>query len=92
MRTVKPTPFPNSPELLATKQFGAAVRAARTRSGLTLEEAALMLCMAKQTLSDIELGKASVSLGHALTAANGLGVALFMVPAEEREPTKFKLR
>jgi DNA-binding XRE family transcriptional regulator len=59
---------------------------------MTLETAALTLGIAKQTLSDIELGKPTVSLGNAMLAANGLGVAMFAVPAEDREPVKFKLR
>jgi transcriptional regulator with XRE-family HTH domain len=92
MRTVKSTPFPDSPELLTPKNLGDAVRAARTQSGMTLETAALTLGIAKQTLSDIELGKSTVSLGNAMLAANGLGVALFAVPAEDREPVKFKLK
>ena len=92
MRTVKPTPFPDSPELLTPNNLGDAVRAARTQSGMTLETAALTLGIAKQTLSDIELGKPTVSLGNAMLAANGLGVAMFAVPAEDREPVKFKLR
>ncbi len=92
MRTVKPIPFPECPELLVPKHFGDAVRAARTQSAITLEAAALTLGIAKQTLSDIELGKPTVGLGNAMLAAKGLGVALFALPAEERERTKLKLR
>lgn len=91
MRTVTPKPFPSDLELRTTKQLGIAVRAARTQAGLTLADAALTLGVAKQTLSDLELGKPSVGLGLALEMATGLGVALFMVPAGAREQTRMRL-
>lgn len=91
MRTVTPKPFPTDLELLSAKQLGIAVRAARTQAGLTLADAALALGVAKQTLSNLELGKPSVGLGLALKIATGLGVALFMVPASVREQTRMRL-
>jgi len=66
MRTVTPKPFPTELELRSAKQLGIAVRAARTQARLTLADAALTLGVAKQTLSDLELGKPSVGLGLAL--------------------------
>ena len=78
-------------ELRSTKQLGIAVRAARTQAGLTLADAALTLGVAKQTLSNLELGKPSVGLGLALEIATGLGVAIFMVPASAREQTRMRL-
>ena len=91
MRTVTPKPFPSDLELRSAKQLGIAVRAARTQAGLALADAALTLGVAKQTLSDLELGKPSVGLGLALEISAGLGVALFMVPASAREQTKTRL-
>ena len=91
MRTVTPKPFPSDLELRSAKQLGIAVRAARTQAGLTLADAALTLGVAKQTLSNLELGKPSVGLGLALEIAAGLGVALFMVPASAREQTRIRL-
>lgn len=91
MRTVTPKPFPPDPELRSTPQLGAAIRAARTQTGLTLADAALTLGVAKQTLSDLERGKPTVGLGLAIQIATGLGVALFMTPASMREQTKMKL-
>lgn len=92
MRTVTPKPFPSDLELCSAKQLGIAVRAARTQAGLTLADAALTLGVAKQTLSNLELGKPSVGLGLALDIAAGLGVALFMVPASAREQTRMRLK
>lgn len=91
MRTVTPKSFPSDLELRSTKQLGIAVRAARTQAGLTLADAALTLGVAKQTLSNLELGKPSVGLGLALEIATGLGVAIFMVPASAREQTRMRL-
>ena len=85
MRRTVPVPFPSDPIVVDATVLGAAVRAARTGTGMTLEDAAAFLGVAKQTLGDLERGKASVGLGLALKIANGIGVALFVVPAAERE-------
>lgn len=82
-RRVIPTPFPTDPQLTTPDELGAAIRAARTASGLTLEEAALATSIAKQTLGDLEAGKPGVGLGIALRVAKALGVSLFIAPAGE---------
>lgn len=85
MRRVVPIPFPSDPDVMDGKTLGAAIRAARCNAGMTLVETALALDIAKQTLSDLETGKASVGLFTAMRVAKELGVALFAVPAAERE-------
>jgi transcriptional regulator with XRE-family HTH domain len=80
-----PLPFPTEPLLQEPAEFGAAIRAARTRAGLTLVDAALSLGMTKQTLGDLERGKPTVAFGTALRVASQLGVSLFMAPSEIRE-------
>lgn len=82
-RRVVPTAFPTDPQITTCEAFGAAVRAARTASGLTLEEAALAVNVAKQTLGDIEAGRPTVGFGIALRVARALGVSLFIAPAGE---------
>lgn len=82
-RRVVPTVFPVDPQLITSADLGLAIRAARTASGLTLEEAALAVSIAKQTLGDLEAGKPTVGLGIALRVAKELGVSLFMAPATE---------
>lgn len=84
-RRVVPTAFPTDPRLLTCQELGAAVRAARTASGLTLEEAALAVSVAKQTLGDLEAGKPTVGVGIALRVAKALGVSLFIVQAREAD-------
>lgn len=80
-RRVVPIDFPADPLLRSPQDFGTAVRAARTGRGLSLEQAALLVGVAKQTLQDLELGTASVGLALALRVARELGVAVFAVPA-----------
>jgi len=53
--------------------------------GLTVEDAALSIGVAKQTLSDLEAGKETVGLGLVLRITRELGIALFVAPAEQRE-------
>lgn len=81
MPKIKPTPFPSEKQVTDAAVLGAAVRSMRTQSGLTIEEAALTIGVAKQTLSDLETGKPTVGLGLALKIAKELGVALFVVPS-----------
>lgn len=84
MRRVIPTAFPEDPFVIDSEMLGRAVRAARTQSGMTLEDAALSLGVSKQTLQDFEKGTGGVSLAKALHIMQGLGVSLFAVPARER--------
>ncbi len=76
-------PLISEKALAVSSAEAAAIRAARTASGLTLEEAALAVSIAKQTLGDLEAGKPSVGLGIALRVAKALGVSLFIAPAGE---------
>lgn len=85
MKRVIATPLPSDPFVSDAWVLGAAVRAARTAAGLTVEDAALSIGVAKQTLSDLEAGKESVGLGLVLRITRDLGVALFVVPATQRE-------
>ena len=88
MRRVVPTPSLHDPLVADAATFGAAIRAARTATGMTLVDAAVTMGISKQTLSDLEMAKASVGLATALSVARELGVAVFAVPASEREPVR----
>lgn len=88
MRKTKPTAFPSDPVVTDAAVLGAAVRAARTSAGLRLADAAALLGVAKQTLSDLETGKGTIGLGLALKIAGGLGATLFVVRSTEREKTR----
>lgn len=85
MKRVIATPLPSDACVSDARVLGAAVRAARTGAGLTVADAALTIGVAKQTLSDLEAGKETVSLGLVLRITRELGVALFVAPAGQRE-------
>lgn len=85
MRRVLPLNFPKDPLIAQATDLGAYVRAARTQSGLTLEEAALSIGVSRQTMVNIEKNSGSVSFAVILQAARALGVVLFAQPAENRE-------
>lgn len=85
MKRVVKIPFPADPWLREAGDLGLAVRSARTSAGLTIEEAAMTIGVAKQTLSDLERGKPTVGLGLALKIAQELGVSLFVAEARQRE-------
>ena len=79
MRRVIPEPFPE-PLVRDAVAFGQAVRAARTRAGITLQAAAEALNISKATLGDLEGGKGTVALGTAIRVARDLGVSLMATP------------
>ena len=83
MKRIVETVFPNDPQILDAAVLGKAVRACRTQAGLSIQEAALSIGVAKQTLSDLEAGKPTVKLGHALKIANDLGVNIFVVQSRD---------
>ena len=74
---------------LTPSALGAAIRAARKRAGLRLEDAAAHLGLAKQTLQNLETGHAGVALGTALRVAASLGIRVALVeppPADGERP------
>ncbi|RYX90292.1 MAG: XRE family transcriptional regulator [Comamonadaceae bacterium] len=77
-------------DLFATdiKAFGASIRAARRATKMTLADAALLLGVARQTLTNLETAKSSVSLDTALRAAREFGVSILAVPGGQREAVR----
>jgi transcriptional regulator with XRE-family HTH domain len=85
MKRVVAAPFPADPWVADAAKLGAMVRAARTATGMTQADAAISLGVSKDTLADLETAKSSVGLVTALKIARELGVAVFGVPASDRE-------
>jgi transcriptional regulator with XRE-family HTH domain len=83
VKTVKTTPFP-PPSLVTAQEFGQAVRAARTATGMPLTQAAMVVGVASQTLQDIETGTGTVALRTALKVAHELGVSFFVTPSGQK--------
>ncbi len=61
------------------------IRAARTQSGLTLEEAALATGIARSTLQVIETDPSTVGFDTVLRVARELGVTFFAFPSGQQE-------
>lgn len=71
-----------------SSRFGARVREARSRQGLTLEDLASAAGISRATLSNLERGEHSPSLNAATDVARALGVSLAqLLGEEERRPT-----
>lgn len=85
MRRVKPQDFPADPLVGDSQALARFIRAARTQSSMTLEEAALVTGIAKSTMQKLENDPSTVGLTLVLEVARQLGVSIFAVPAEQRE-------
>jgi transcriptional regulator with XRE-family HTH domain len=92
MKRVVKVPFPPDPLVANPGTLGAAIRAMRTDQGMTIEEAAMTIGIAKQTLSDIEAGKPTVGFGMVLKVAGELGVSLFVAPTRDRDKIQSRIR
>jgi DNA-binding XRE family transcriptional regulator len=85
MRKVVPSPIPDQPFINDAEDLGLALRAVRTRSGMTLEEAALVIGVSKNTMQNLERGTGTVSLALAIKVSSGLGLRLmWQKPADHR--------
>jgi len=83
-KTVKamPTPVLNQP--VTPELLGQAIKARRTQSNLTIEDAAALCGMAKQTLMHIEHGHENCRLKNVLQACHTLGVKLHIDTWEQQ--------
>lgn len=86
MRKITATPFPAHSTLTNPEEVGALVRAVRTAAGMTLEETALTVQVAKQTLQNLEKGKGTVSLVLVFKVLTGLGIRLHWQAPEGTNP------
>jgi len=82
-----PAVTPDAPDPTVTIRFGARVRTARQRQGLTLEALAAAAGISRATLSNLERGEHSPSLTAATNVARALRVSLAeMLGDEDRRP------
>lgn len=86
MRKLSATPFPGHSTVTSPEDLGTLVRAVRTAAGMTLEEAALTVQVAKQTLQNLEKGKGTVSLALTFKVLTGLGIRLRWQAPEGTSP------
>jgi transcriptional regulator with XRE-family HTH domain len=79
--------IPDAPDLTVATRFGARVRTARQRQGLTLEALAAAAGISRATLSNLERGEHSPSLTAATNVARALRVSLAeLLGDEDRRP------
>jgi DNA-binding XRE family transcriptional regulator len=78
MKRVVKSSEPTSPHINNAVTLGQFVRASRTTSGMTIDQAAMCIGVAKQTLADLENGKPTTSIGIILRILAGLGLNLFV--------------
>src|ERR687894_530600 len=77
----------DAPDPTITMRFGARVRTARQRQGLTLDALAAAAGISRATLSNLERGEHSPSLTAATNVARSLGVSLAeLLGDEDRRP------
>lgn len=57
------------------------IRYVRMQAGLTVDEAALSIGVAKATLLRAEQGKAGLQFDNVMKILDGLGISLFALPA-----------
>lgn len=88
MRRVIPKPFPTEPALLDARSVAQFIRAARTQSGMTLDDAALATGIAKGTMQALEVDPSTVSFATVLQVARELGISLFAFPSEQQEQVR----
>lgn len=83
-RKITALPLPPNPTIDSVADFGAFVRALRTRLGLRIDDAAALCGVSVALLSALENGKPrGVGLDKALNIARQLGLALVAVPRAE---------
>lgn len=66
--------------MLSSKEFGAAIRAARKAQGLRQDQLAGATGVETRFLIDLEAGKATAQLGKSLAVAAALGLQLKFEP------------
>lgn len=79
-KKIKRHPAPDLSQRLTPDLLGKAIRARRTQSMLSLEDAAALCNVAKQTFQDIEHGLGKNKFETILQVCHGLGIQLRIMP------------
>lgn len=72
---------PSSARIASRQELGRVIRYVRMQAGLTVDEAALSIGVAKATLLRAEQGKAGLQFDNVMKILDGLGISLFALPA-----------
>ena len=76
---------PSFEQTLTASLLGQAIKARRTQSGLTLEDAAALSGIAKQTFMKIEHGHPTSQLQSILQICSALGIKIYIAPWQNDE-------
>lgn len=74
---------PSSGRITSHQDLGRAIRYARMQAGLTVDDAAQAIGVAKATLLRAEQGKAGLQFDNLLKILEGLGLTLAVLPASQ---------
>lgn len=81
-KTIKITRSPKQKGPLTKAILGEFVKAKRTQLKLSIEDAALLCHVSKDTISKLESGRAGIRLDNALQICSMLGIELSVKPWE----------
>jgi len=79
-KNIKKMDTPDLSQILTPELLGQAIKARRTQSNLSIEDAAALCGVAKQTFMKIEHGQQTSQLGSILKICSALGVKLSIQP------------
>lgn len=74
---------PRSGRITSRVDLGRVIRFARMQAGMTVEEAALAIGIAKATLLRVEQGKGGVQFDNLLKIMDGLGLRFTAMPTRQ---------
>ncbi len=76
-------PAPTSGRITSREDLGRIIRYARMQAGMTVEEAAMAIGIAKATLLRVEQGKGGLQFDNLLKIIDGLGLRFSVMPAQQ---------
>ncbi len=76
-------PAPPSGRITSREDLGRIIRYARMQAGMTVEEAAMAIGIAKATMLRVEQGKGGLQFDNLLKILDGLGITLSALPSQQ---------
>lgn len=76
-------PAPSSSRVSSRADLGRIIRYARMQAGMTVEEAAMAIGIAKATMLRVEQGKGGLQFDNLLKILDGLGITLSAMPVHQ---------
>lgn len=83
MPKIATPPAPRSGHVASLPELGRIIRHVRMQSGLTVDDAAQSIGVAKATLLRAEQGKGGLQFDNLLKILGGLGLSLAILPASQ---------